>query len=154
MTDGARHADSCTHYLLQARPDRVSVQGFYADVEGVVLILSSADSVQKSPKLNLKDASQYQPLYAFVQRLYDPLPSMIDPTMKRRMENSLWVFDIMLTILHSPSIECVEYRIAKALGCVSRRIHIFCEQCQSNVTEWCRYYRHQRSVLLSWSSFQ
>jgi hypothetical protein len=101
---------------LQARPDRVSVQGFYADIKGVVLILSSAGDVQKSPKLNLKDATQYQLIYAFVQWLYDPLPSMIDPTMKRRMQNSLWVFDIMLTIPHLPSVECVGYRIEKALG--------------------------------------
>ena len=110
---------------MQARPDRVSIQGFYTDVEGVVLILSSADGVQKSPKLNLKDAAQYQLLYAFVRRLYDLLPSMVDPTMKRRRQNSLWVFDIMLTIPHSPSVECVGYRIEKALGCVGRRTHTF-----------------------------
>jgi hypothetical protein len=39
-TDGLRHAGSFTLYqlyLLQTRPDRVSVQGVYADVKGVVL---------------------------------------------------------------------------------------------------------------------
>jgi hypothetical protein len=109
---------------LQARPDRVSVPGFYADAKGVVLIISSADGVRKSPKLNLKDTAQYQLIYAFVQRLYYPHPSMIDPTVKRRMQDSSWVFDIMLTIPRSPSVECVGYRIEKALGFVGRRTHI------------------------------
>ena len=122
---------------MQARPDLVSVLGFYADSNGVILIISSAGGVLESPKLNLKDAAQYQLIYAFVQRLYDPLPSMIDPTLKRRRQNSSWVFDIMLTIPHSPSVEsvesvksvksveCVGYRIEKAPRAVGRRTHIF-----------------------------
>ena len=126
--DDPRHANSYALNLLQARPDRVSVQGFYADMNGVVLIISSVGGVLESPKLNLKDAAQYQLIYAFVQRLYDPLPSMIDPTLKRRRQNSSWVFDIMLTIPHSPSaesVECVGYTIEKAPGSVGRRTHIF-----------------------------
>jgi hypothetical protein len=51
---------------------------------------------------------------------------MIDPTVKRRMKNSFWVFDIMLTIPNSlSSVECVGYSIEKALGSVGRRTHIF-----------------------------
>ena len=123
--DGLRHAVSYTFYLLQARPDRVSVQGFYADAKGVVLIISSANGVQKSLNLSLKDAQQYQLIYGFVRRLYDPLPAMIDPTVKRRMGNSFWVFDIMLRISDSQSVECVGYRIEKALGFIGRRTHIF-----------------------------
>ena len=53
------------------------------------------------PKLNLKDIEQSQLIYTwnFVKRLYDPLPSMIDPTVKRRngmtrMQNSLGLRDI------------------------------------------------------------
>ena len=123
--NGLLHAVSYTVYLLQARPDRVSVQGFYADANGVVLIINSADGVLKSPKLNLKDVSQHELLYAFVKRLYYPLRSMIDPTVKRRKQNSFWVFDITLTISKSPPVECLGYRIEKALGCVGRRTHIF-----------------------------
>jgi hypothetical protein len=134
LIEGPRHAISYTLFLLQARPDRVSVQGFYVDLKGVILIISSAGGVLESPKLNLKDAAQYQLIYAFVQRLYYPLPSMIDPTLKRRRQNSSWVFDIMLTIPHSPSVasvesvesvECAGYRIEKAPGSVGRRTHIF-----------------------------
>jgi len=123
---------------LQARPDRISVQGFYADAKGVVLIISSASGVRMSPNLNLKDAQHYRLIYGFVQRLYDPLPAMLDPTVKRRMGDSFWVFDITLTIYKSPSVECagdtpaieklVEcagYTIEKALGFVGRRTHIF-----------------------------
>ena len=87
-------------------------------------IISSADGVRKSPKLNLKDTAQYQLIYAFVQRLYYPHPSMIDSMVKRRMQDSSWIFDIMLTIPRSPSVECVGYRIEKALGSVGRRTHI------------------------------
>ena len=132
-TDGPRHAGSYTLYLLQARPDRVSVQGFYADAKGVMLIISSADSVKKSPKLDLNDTGESQLIYAFVKRLYDPLPSMIDPTVKRRkdltrVQNSLtglWVFDIVLSIPDSPSVECVGYRIENARVSTGRRTHIF-----------------------------
>jgi hypothetical protein len=56
---------------LQARPDRVSVQGFFASAKGVVLIISSANGVQKTFDLNLKDAEQYQLIYGFVRRLYE-----------------------------------------------------------------------------------
>jgi hypothetical protein len=57
--------------------------------------------------------------------LYDgsmTLSALIDPTVKRQMQNSLWVFDIMLAIPHSLSVECTEL---KALGSVDRRTHIF-----------------------------
>lgn len=50
---------------------------------------------------------------------------MIDPTVKRQMQNSFWVFDITLTTSDSRSVECVGYRIEKALGFISRRMHIF-----------------------------
>jgi hypothetical protein len=57
--------------------------------------------------------------------LYDgsmTLSALIDPTVKRQMQNSLWVFDIMLAIPHSLSVECTEL---KALRSVDRRTHIF-----------------------------
>lgn len=85
-TDGLRQAISYTLYLLQARPDRVSVQGFYADANSVILIISSADSVKKSPRLTLKDTTHSQLIHAFIKRLYDPHPSMMDPTAKRRKD--------------------------------------------------------------------
>ena len=52
----------------------------YADEKGVVLIISSADGVRISPKLDLKVAEECFLIFAFVKRLYDPLPAMIDPT--------------------------------------------------------------------------
>ena len=74
------------------------MQGFYVSAKGVVLIISSANGVQKSLDLNLKDAGQHQLIYVFVRQLYEPPPAMIGFTVKRRMQNSFWVFDIMLTI--------------------------------------------------------
>jgi hypothetical protein len=101
------------------------VQGFYASAKGIVLIISSASGVLNSLDLNLKDAEQYQLIYGFVRRLYDPLPSMIDPTVKRRRQDSIWLFDITLTPSNLPSVECVGYRIEKAMGFIGRRTHIF-----------------------------
>jgi hypothetical protein len=43
-----------THFMYC---NRVSVQGFYADGKGVVLIISSADGVKKSAKLDLSDTA-------------------------------------------------------------------------------------------------
>jgi hypothetical protein len=62
------------------------------------------------------------------------------------------LFDIMLTISDSPSVDCVGYRIEK----VGRRSHIFVnnDNPTRTFTRWCRYYRHQRSELLSGSSLQ
>lgn len=73
-----------------------------------MLIISSADSVKKSPKLNL-DTEQVLNSYAFVKCLSDPFPFMNDPTVKRQKELTrvqnfligLWVFYIMFTILNS-----------------------------------------------------
>ena len=60
-------------------------------------------------------------------------PSCHDRSYKRRkditrIQNSLtglWVFDIMLAISDSHSVDCIGYRIWNALGCVGRRTHIF-----------------------------
>jgi hypothetical protein len=52
-------------------------------------------------------------------------PSCLDPTVKRRKQDSFWIFDIMLTISDSQSVECVGYRIEKATGFIGRRTHIF-----------------------------
>lgn len=126
-TAGPHQAASYTFYLLQARPDRISVQGFYVDEKGIVLIISNAEGVKKSPKLKISETSDVQLLYAFVRRLYDPHPSMLDPTVKRRRDSlsDSWVFDITLTIPNSPSAECVGYRILSARGSVGQRTHVF-----------------------------
>ena len=125
---------------------------FFADVKGVVLVISSADSVRKIPYWRFE-----RPCTVLTHiRLccWTALYSIIDPTVKRRMQNSAWVFDIMLTNPHLPSVKCVVYRIEKAPGFVGRRTHL-CEQCQSDISQWRHiYYRHQRSVLPSRSSFQ
>lgn len=123
----AVQATSYTLSLLQARPDRVSVQGFYVDEEGVTLIISDVEGVKKSSKLKLSEALDVRLIYAFVRRLYDPHPSMLDPTIKRRKDSDsgLWVFDITLTIPDSPPVECLGYRILSAPGSVGQRTHVF-----------------------------
>ncbi|KAF8804271.1 hypothetical protein BYT27DRAFT_7107756 [Phlegmacium glaucopus] len=128
VTAGPRHVASYTLYLLQARPDRVSVQGFYVDEKGVVLIISSAEGVKKSPKLKLSEASDVQLMHAFVRRLYDPHPSMLDPSIRRRKDSAadLWVFDITLIIPNFPSgVECLGFRILSARGSIGQRTHVF-----------------------------
>lgn len=133
QVDAPRQAGSYTLYLLQSRPDRVAVQGFYADKEGVILLISSADSIKKSPKLDLKNTEQTRLIFAFIRRLYDPHPSMVDPTVKRRKDptrtqnslTGLWVFDITLTFSTSSSLECRGYRIANTHSSVGQRTHIF-----------------------------
>ncbi|KAF8808450.1 hypothetical protein BYT27DRAFT_7096906, partial [Phlegmacium glaucopus] len=84
--------------------------------------------VKKSPKLKLSEASDVRLMHAFVRRLYDPHPSMLDPTIRRRKDSTagLWVFDITLTIPNSPSaVECLGFRILNARGSVGQRTHVF-----------------------------
>jgi len=98
------------------------------DEKGVVLIISSAEGVKKSPKLKLSEASDVRLIHAFVRRLYDPHPSMLDPTIRRRKDSAagLWVFDITLTIPNLPSaVECLGFRISSARGSVGQRTHVF-----------------------------
>lgn len=118
---GLRQAISYTLFLLKARPDRVSVQGVYADCEGVVLIISSASGVKKSPKLHLTHTSHLQLIHAFIKRIYEPHSSMIDPTITRRKQDLRWVFDIKIPNLPL----CRGYEILSARVSLGQRTHIF-----------------------------
>ena len=127
-----RH-EASTLYLLQARPDRVSVQGFYVDEKNAVLVLSGASGVTKNPKLDLKNANHVWLMYAIVKRLYEPTFLMVDPTVKKRKDltktlgslTSLWSFDIMLAPTNWPSVECIGYRIENARASIGQRTRIF-----------------------------
>ena len=109
--DGPRLSGSYTFYLLQARPDLVSVQGFCADVKGIVLINSSSDSVKIEPRAEFEGRLTVSADIRLCYTLYYPLLSMTNFTAKvlTRMQNSLtsrWVFDIMLVIPQSLSRSC------------------------------------------------
>ncbi|PPQ87605.1 hypothetical protein CVT26_007332, partial [Gymnopilus dilepis] len=64
----ASEAGSYTIALLQARPDRVVVQGFLASEQGVSLVLTSAAGIKSTGFLDLNSKSDIKLLYAFVYR--------------------------------------------------------------------------------------
>ena len=124
-SQGLLQAASYLKLLLQAWPDRVYVQGFYADKQGVTLLIGSADSIKRSPKLNLSVPDNVLLLHASVKRLASPHSSMLDPSIKRTVISDRWVFNITLTIEGSPSVDCRGYKISKAHDSAGRRTHIF-----------------------------
>ena len=119
-------AATYTFYLLQARPDRISVQGMWAGKTNMILIIASAAGIKTSPKLDISNSSHVQLIHAFIKRLYDPHPSMIDPTIKRRKEKDSCVFDIAVHIESSGQLETVQcngYRILTIGNSLHQRSH-------------------------------
>jgi hypothetical protein len=112
-TDGPHQAMAYAYFLLQARPDRVAVQGMYVDKGGVTLFLVSCTEIKRTQQLSLAEPANVQLLYTFVKRLYDPLPFMVDPTVRKRGKDSKGrsFFDIELKIPNSPPTSCKGYRI-------------------------------------------
>lgn len=114
--------------LLQARPDRVYIQGFYAHSEGLHLILSGDDGFFVSPILKMHTDEDIIFLYSFVRRLYKPARYMKDSTMTRRKnpDTGLYAFDILLSFDDGDRIMCYGYRIKDATrGRGSgRRVHM------------------------------
>ena len=78
-------AGSYTASLLQARPDRVVVQGFLflASQQGVSLVLTSAAGIKSTGFLDLNSTSGIKLLYAFVYRSFDVPDSWRDLTIRR-----------------------------------------------------------------------
>ncbi|KAF9476031.1 hypothetical protein BDN70DRAFT_995968 [Pholiota conissans] len=128
---GIHQAIVYTYYLLQARPDRISVPGMYVDEEGIVLIITSATGVKRSGLLKLTETQDARLLHAFVNRLYKPHQSMVDPTISSRYDVGLkrYVFDITLKIPKSPTgydeCQCIGYTILFAQGSFGQRTHVF-----------------------------
>ena len=154
-TDGPRLSGSYTFYIFQARPDLVSVQGFYADVKGVVFIKSSSDSVKIEPRAEFKSLSWHTPLlYALLS------PPFHDQSygegVDQDAEFSHKLLDFRYHTCDSSlrlSVEGVASGLKK-LWCLSIDGRtIWCEQSWSDVTQWCRHNRHQKSVSIG-STFQ
>ncbi|KAF9477173.1 hypothetical protein BDN70DRAFT_995121 [Pholiota conissans] len=126
-TTGPRQAMAYAYFLLQARPDRISVPGMYVDDEGVMLFLVSCTKIKRTHRLKLKDAASTQLLYAFVKRMYEPHPLMVDSTIKKdRDSEGRVVFDIRLNIPHSPKpVVCCGYKITNVGSSRGQRTHIF-----------------------------
>jgi hypothetical protein len=126
-TDGPLQAMSYAYYLLQARPDRVAVQGMYVDKGGVTLFLVSCTEIKRTQRLSLTESADVQLLYAFVKRLYDPLPLMVDPTIRmgKKDGEKPRLFDITLKIPGSPPTICEGYQIFDCAPTRGQRTHIF-----------------------------
>ncbi|KAF8174547.1 hypothetical protein BJ912DRAFT_44745 [Pholiota molesta] len=138
-TDGPRQAMSYAYFLLQARPDRVAVQGMYVDSVGVTLFIVSCTEIKRTPRLPLKKAASVQLLYAFVKRLYDPLPFMVDPTIRKqgRDDKGRTLFNIDLKIPGpSPAtITCKNYYIFDLAPSGGQRTHVFVNLKEPTIVE-------------------
>ena len=100
----------------------------WAGKTNIILIIASAAGIKTSPRLDVSNPSHVQLIHAFVKRLYDPHPSMIDPTIKRRKEENIWVFDIAVRIESFGQLETVQcdgYRILTVGNSLHQRSHIF-----------------------------
>ncbi|KAF8149829.1 hypothetical protein B0H34DRAFT_862560 [Crassisporium funariophilum] len=127
LTDGPLQAMSYAYYLLQARPDRVAVQGMYVDEGGVTLFLVSCTEIKRTQRLSLTTLANVRLLYAFVKQLYDPLPLMVDPTIRMRKKDGEKprLFNIELKIPGLPPTICEGYRIFDCAPTRGQRTHIF-----------------------------
>ncbi|KJA13567.1 hypothetical protein HYPSUDRAFT_209406 [Hypholoma sublateritium FD-334 SS-4] len=116
-----------TATLLAARPDRVYMQALYAHSGGVQLILSSAGGIIMTNPLNVATSPGVELLYAFVQRLYNPHPSYLDPTIRRRRDPQTGsnIFDIILLQEDNKSVACMGYRLAYSGTRTDKRTHVF-----------------------------
>lgn len=113
--------------ILAARPDRVYTQALYAHSGGVQLIMTRAGDMFITHPLNLATAPGVELLYAFVQRLYKPHNSYLDPTMLRRWDpqTDSYVFDIVLLREEYETVECRGYRLAYSGTRTDKRTHVF-----------------------------
>ncbi|KJA15638.1 hypothetical protein HYPSUDRAFT_219903 [Hypholoma sublateritium FD-334 SS-4] len=126
--DSHNMAPSFTTCLLQGRPDRISVQGFYVGVDTLELIVTSGAGVKRSPPIDLKRSEDRILLLAFVKRLYIPHIFMIDPTIQRYQdpETKRWLFDITLKNTGpGKDFTCKGYQIIYAREVFQERAHIF-----------------------------
>ncbi|KAF9477177.1 hypothetical protein BDN70DRAFT_838189 [Pholiota conissans] len=128
--EGLRQAMAYTYFLLQARPDRISVPGMYVDHVGVVLFITSATKIKRTERLVLAKDANIQLLYAFVKRIYEPHPLTVDPTIKIQKDSpGDSLFDITLDVPNFPEpITCYGYRIANVSPSRGQRTHIFVNQ--------------------------
>ena len=116
-------------FLLQARPDLLAVQGFCVTKTGIMLSITSSSCVKMTEALNMSDHAHRVLLYAFVNRLYDPGQDMIDPSVKRRWDDTVphphYVFDITLNPVDRNPVICSGYRTVYARESLGQRAHIF-----------------------------
>ncbi|KJA13916.1 hypothetical protein HYPSUDRAFT_49539 [Hypholoma sublateritium FD-334 SS-4] len=122
-------AASYSIFLLQARPDLLAVQGFCVTKSGIILTIASSSGVTKTKALNMSVSANRVLLYAFVTRLYEPDPNMVDPSIKRRWDDTApqphYVFDITLTPADGDPVVCSGYRTVYARESLGQRAHIF-----------------------------
>jgi hypothetical protein len=90
--EGLQQAISSTAYHLLSRPDRVVVPGFYFDSKGFSLIFTGASGTCHT-ELKWTDLDHLQLLCDFVECIFDPTPSMVDPNITR---NDKGTFDVKL----------------------------------------------------------
>ncbi|KAF8968120.1 hypothetical protein BDZ97DRAFT_1801002 [Flammula alnicola] len=136
VTEGIEQAVAYTTYLLQARPDRVAVQGLYVGNSIITFIITDASGARFTT-IPWKDESHFFLLCAFIDRLHDPLPTMVDPTIQRRKDLLDFRWDITVTIgqpqhseentdsPESMTIKCEGYQIDHASASFGSRSHIF-----------------------------
>ncbi|KJA13870.1 hypothetical protein HYPSUDRAFT_49570 [Hypholoma sublateritium FD-334 SS-4] len=122
-------AASYSILLLQARPDLLAGQGFCVTKSGIMLIFASSSGVTMTEALNMSVAANRVLLYAFITRLYEPDPNMVDPSIKRRWDDTApkphYVFDITLTPGDGDPVVCSGYRTVYARESLGQRAHIF-----------------------------
>ncbi|KJA13912.1 hypothetical protein HYPSUDRAFT_49536 [Hypholoma sublateritium FD-334 SS-4] len=122
-------AASLSISLLQARPDLLAVQGFCVTKSGIILTIVSSSGVTRTEALNMSVSANRVLLYAFITRLYEPDPNMVDPSIKRRWDDTApqphYVFDITLTPADSDAVVCSGYRTIYARESLDPRAHIF-----------------------------
>ncbi len=119
-------------FLLQARPDLLAVQGFCVTKAGIMLSITSSNGVKRTEALDMSVRAYRVLLYAFITRLYDPDPDMIDPTIKRRWDDTApephYVFDITLNPVEHNPVVCLGYRAVYARESLAQRTHIFANE--------------------------
>ncbi|KAF8153439.1 hypothetical protein B0H34DRAFT_861538 [Crassisporium funariophilum] len=139
LTDGPLNAMSYAYFLLQARPNRVAVQGMYVDSVGVTLFIVSCTEIKRTPRLPLRETASVQLLHAFVKRLYNPLPFMVDPTIRKqgRDDKGRTLFNIDLKIPGSSpaTITCKNYYIFDVAPSGGQRTHVFVNLKEPTIVE-------------------
>ena len=107
-----------TSYLLQARPDMVTVQGIYVDSSGFRLVVSSACGASSTTHLKWESRPFRLLLCAWIWRLYEPF---VDSSITVNIEgNEAPTFNIKL-----PDDEYSNCRIHSAGTAFGRRTIIF-----------------------------
>jgi hypothetical protein len=104
-----------TSYLLQARPDRVTVQGIYVDPSNFRLVVSNACGAFITDKLDWKSRPCRLLLCAWIWRLYEPV---VDPSITANIErDKLPTFNITIPGLSETVYRnCTIYSTGTAFG--------------------------------------